>query len=219
MEVNASSDDSKDERVKELVVAVIVVSIGLLLFYIYSFKSGKLSSDSSDWANLGSYFSGLISPVIGFITILLLFKTYKSQKDELRAARLLLDAQVSQSASKAMRDMLWKSAENVYCEIVEKWIPEYQADIKTKVLLEQHDKFYSIAKVLREDYLHLLLELSSYLNAIDELTGDDKRSTDFYRRRISGKFEFARQTCEKTNRVLTLFEPLIEFRYGNFSDI
>jgi len=207
MTIENSSDNSKDERLKDLVVAFIFVAIGLLVFYIYFFKSGYISGNSSDWGGLGDYFNGLTSPVIGFITILLLYKTYISQKEELKATRNLLNLQLNQAATKNKKDMLWKSAESVFVEIQNVyedkndeiagylWGAEYLRNVNTA------------REMINENFVWRLWELQDYLCSIDLLTDNFTQSTDYFRRRINIKFRAFGEECIELNEVLGKLQP------------
>ncbi|MDN3617169.1 hypothetical protein [Vibrio gallaecicus] len=56
--------------------AVLVTSIRFATYF--SVFNGGLSTDSSDWANLGSYIGGLTTPVLSFCALIaLLFSIYR----------------------------------------------------------------------------------------------------------------------------------------------
>lgn len=75
--------------------ALFVVAIGL---YLSVFRVG-LSIQSADWGNFGSYFSGLLNPILTAINILVFVRltTVVSNLDDERAKR----------ETQAQQDMLW----------------------------------------------------------------------------------------------------------------
>lgn len=211
---NESIDKRKPVDLGVLVFLVYFAITFAIISYVWWFlfrHNSDLSTDSAVWGSFGDYFNGFVSPVVGFVTVVLIFRAYRTQEREFSETTKSLKIQIEQSKIAIRRDMLWKSAAQVYAEIIDKWTPEYQESIKTKVLLCQIDKFDSIIKVLKKDYLPLLLELASYLSAVDVLTEHDTKSTDFYRRRISNRFKYAREICAELDEALKLFVPLDDF--------
>ncbi|ENY3129621.1 hypothetical protein ACFXAP_003699 [Vibrio cholerae] len=61
------------------VIILITIAIGLMGPYLFIFNGG-LSNNSSDWGSFGSYFGGVLSPILSFFTIIVLIITSDDQK-------------------------------------------------------------------------------------------------------------------------------------------
>lgn len=72
---------------------ILVISIPILL-YIYNFGIGLWDTDQQ-WANLGSYFGGVLGPVLSFVSIILLWFSLVSTQSEGRESIRLLEKQVN----------------------------------------------------------------------------------------------------------------------------
>lgn len=71
---------------KRISLYIGIATTAILGMYFFIFHYG-LSSNSSDWANLGSYFSGMLLPILTFINILVLIEisVWLSKEDGNRA--------------------------------------------------------------------------------------------------------------------------------------
>ncbi|WP_338615743.1 putative phage abortive infection protein [Achromobacter sp. E1] len=70
--------------------SVAVIAVGL---FIYKFHSNPLSSETGDWGTFGDFLGGIVNPVAGLVTIVLLVLTLRSQQDELEEQRRQLAKQ------------------------------------------------------------------------------------------------------------------------------
>ena len=64
-----------------MLITVITLSSTIVLLYFNTFD-GNVSNQSSDWANFGAYVGGLITPLISFFALILLFVSLQLQKQE-----------------------------------------------------------------------------------------------------------------------------------------
>lgn len=73
---------------KKISLYIGMVTAAILGLYFFIFHYG-LSYNSSDWANLGSYFSGLLLPILTFVNILVFIEisVWLSKEDSNRALR------------------------------------------------------------------------------------------------------------------------------------
>lgn len=78
---------TKDSLFLLFVIALVV------FFYIYRLGSFSFSSNHADWGAFGSYFGGILSPIIAVLVLRFIVKTYNLQKIELQE---LKDAQKKQ---------------------------------------------------------------------------------------------------------------------------
>lgn len=69
-----------------------LVIIGALAFVIVTISyamnfQGKLSSSSDEWANLGTYFSGLLSPIISFCALVGIVYALRNSRETLKLSK------------------------------------------------------------------------------------------------------------------------------------
>lgn len=74
-----------------------VLALACLVAYAIVFR-GNPAGEPESWGQFGDFFGGLINPVVGMITIILLVKTFRAQQEELRSQ--LAQAQESGDALK-----------------------------------------------------------------------------------------------------------------------
>lgn len=207
--------DLKDERIKDLVLYILIFGVIALGSYAYFFYPAGLSNETSDWGALGDYFNGMLSPIIGFVTIVLIYRTYEFQKKELKETRSALNEQVTQAKNAAKREMLWKSAEEVYREIVSSFLEDKNNFSESKFIEQLLRSGYETDKRNAETrlglYLPLITELNDYLDAIDELVESDSRSTNYFRRRILQYFKPFSDVLniDELSRVINFYESKI----------
>lgn len=88
MKKSRLSIDMNGINKKKISLYIGMVTAAILGMYFFIFHYG-LSSNSSDWANLGSYFSGLLLPILTFVNILVFIEisVWLSKEDGNRALR------------------------------------------------------------------------------------------------------------------------------------
>jgi|GEM_PF-2534548 len=80
----ASNQASKFDKFIKVTIYLGIFSVwGALIFYRINFK-GDLSSESQEWSNFGSFYGGLLGPLLSFITIIVLLRTLKNQELDLK---------------------------------------------------------------------------------------------------------------------------------------
>lgn len=77
----------KKNNVKKNVIIILIITLLLILStvlsYILNFKGFSVSKDGADWANLGSYVGGILSPLISLISLIVLtYITYLISKND-----------------------------------------------------------------------------------------------------------------------------------------
>ncbi|MCS3504469.1 putative phage abortive infection protein [Achromobacter sp. JUb104] len=74
--------------------SLLPISSACIAFWYYrsTFK-GKFSTDQADWGAFGDFMGGIVNPVAGLVTIVLLVLTLRSQQDELEEQRRQLAKQ------------------------------------------------------------------------------------------------------------------------------
>ncbi|WP_018984108.1 hypothetical protein [Salinimonas chungwhensis] len=69
-----------------------VAIIGAGLVYLLNFYGFKLSDSPADWGAFGSYFGGVVGPILAFLSLLLVIATLRVQHTSLQAARVQMEA-------------------------------------------------------------------------------------------------------------------------------
>ncbi|MFM2345068.1 MAG: hypothetical protein RLZZ210_1681, partial [Pseudomonadota bacterium] len=70
---------NKIKKYSLYIIAVMLILIPII-FYIYNFSYG-ISNKTSDWANFGTFLSGIYTPILSILTLLLLYKQYIVQRN------------------------------------------------------------------------------------------------------------------------------------------
>lgn len=77
-----------DESMKKYYYAGVGAILATLTVYVFFFgvvERFPLSNDTSVWGAFGSYFGGVVSPVLSFLAFVILAKTFKAQQDVLKS--------------------------------------------------------------------------------------------------------------------------------------
>ncbi len=206
---NESFDIRKNGDLRWLVLLVYFAIAFAIISYVWWFlfrHNSDLSTDSAVWGSFGDYFNGFVSPVVGFVTVVLIFRAYRTQEKEFSETTKSLKIQIEQNKVAVHREMLWKSAEEVYKEVYNDFCNDENKI--SNYLYGEKEEYIRLAKsMLKRKYVPRLYELKHYLNAIDELTDNDSRSTDFYRRRILNSFNGFSDESSELASVLGKIQP------------
>lgn len=85
-----------------VVVAVMAISVAGL--YYAKFSANGASGNPTSWAEFGDYFGGVLNPIIGLFTIIILAITLRINSDQLEQSRA--EVKLSQEALKVAMDEL-----------------------------------------------------------------------------------------------------------------
>lgn len=82
--------DTSEKLVINLLIkvgfAVFSCAILILYVFIFNFRNQEISQNISDWAAFGDYIGGLLNPIVGMATILLVILSIRIQQKELKAS-------------------------------------------------------------------------------------------------------------------------------------
>jgi uncharacterized membrane protein len=97
MNTNTERQKSRAAKTRRLIVyfaawpaIVAMIAVGA---YIANFFDRPISSETGDWGTFGDFLGGIVNPVTGLVTIVLLVLTLRSQQDELEEQRRQLAKQ------------------------------------------------------------------------------------------------------------------------------
>lgn len=72
--------------IKRWMALVLVFILFVVGSYVSWFRNRPIG-DSSDWGTFGDYLGGVLNPLLGFATLLLLIRTLQAQREELEITR------------------------------------------------------------------------------------------------------------------------------------
>lgn len=137
-------------------------------FYRDQFGTSR-SSDAAVWGQFGDFIGGVVNPMVGLVTIVLLLATLRSQREQLDQAKLTnLKADLYQSAERVFKEM----------KDVEQALVDLTKGGRHAAVLQSELGRPQVAQ-----WMGLAWELADYLDQIDVLSVG-KFSTDYFRRRV-----------------------------------
>lgn len=93
-----------------------VLAAGVALMAYVAVFADRAIGGPSDWASFGDYFGGLLNPIIGIVTVLLVVRTLKATREEAELTREQLRQQIEHSRLELLLGEMHKRLEGVYAE-------------------------------------------------------------------------------------------------------
>lgn len=103
-----SDDGGRLLKVGYLVATFVMVSafvVGVL--YWWHFSTSKLSDSTEEWGQLGDYFGGLINPLVGLATVILVLINIRIQRLELKSSLIQLEISNAHTARQSFEQSLF----------------------------------------------------------------------------------------------------------------
>ena len=142
--MNKTISRSSSNRRNGRLAIIILVFVIVLIFFPYNILNGKgllgFFLNTNEYDKLGQFISGITSP----ITIILVYLTYRSQKEELQASKTILEKQ-SLTLEKQQFESKLFSLLNIYNEIMKSFSKEDSGKtffMKTKEGLQKNYESY-----------------------------------------------------------------------------
>lgn len=63
-----------------IILSAILLTLVILLIYVSKFYNHEISDAAEDWAHFGTFLGGVLSPVLSFLSLLLVLVTIRQQK-------------------------------------------------------------------------------------------------------------------------------------------
>jgi len=156
---------------KIIFIILIILIIPTIVIIIYKINfTGSFSNEQGDWGDFGDYFSGIVSPFFGLLTILIvlyaLYRTiikerfdsiYSFMKDH-RSKEMSVDIKLLWDFYNKEEEIIKNKRKNNYQKELEK-------NIKTKYIIE-HKKCKSLYQA-RRNVSQFYLQLSTYIKNND----------------------------------------------------
>lgn len=77
-----------------VIVKIALFTVSAVIFlYVLKFYSYDISEDSGDWGTFGDYVGGLLNPFLSFLALIVLLRTYSTQRKELEETQEILNEQ------------------------------------------------------------------------------------------------------------------------------
>jgi uncharacterized membrane protein len=103
-----------------------VVACLLSIFYVAAFWRLPLNQDPNAWGSFGSYFGGVLGPVVAVFTLIIALEVLRLQQDELKKTSEALKLQADTAASN-LRAQRFIDLMNIYREMMETSFQEMQS--------------------------------------------------------------------------------------------
>ncbi len=68
------------------VIALITIFV-VIFSYVFNFHAHNFSENSGDWGTFGDFFGGTLNPLLSFLALIILLRTFAMQKEELNVQR------------------------------------------------------------------------------------------------------------------------------------
>lgn len=118
-----SVSEPKSKLQRNLMIVIGLITVTIFTSYFWWFREHP-PGDPSSWGDFGDFIGGLMSPVVGIFTIILLVQTLNSQQEALKSQRK--DAQESaQALSAQYRAIQIQSFEQTFF----KWLDSYKQSL------------------------------------------------------------------------------------------
>ncbi len=102
---------------RQVVISVVVVVLSVILVYALNFYNRPISASTSDWGSFGDYFTGVINGILSPVTLILVWLTYMSQKEELKKQREINEAQMKIMAQQSFEQTFFSLTANLRREL------------------------------------------------------------------------------------------------------
>jgi hypothetical protein len=131
-----NKEKSLDDLVSILLVALIIILFVIIGLYVFEFNGG-ISNSQTTWGEFGDFFGGIAGSLISLFAVILLFVTYRLQKEELAKTSKALDNQNDQLIIHHFRDTVFK-------------LLDRKDDVIDKFHYDRQSKLEGIAKLTGE---------------------------------------------------------------------
>jgi uncharacterized membrane protein len=90
-----------------IALAVFIAAVIIIKIYSRQFWDSSLATDTASWGQTGDFIGGLINPIVGLATVLLIFISIHIQRSELRATASQLNAANQRAAQQNFEQSLF----------------------------------------------------------------------------------------------------------------
>jgi len=139
------SDEEFPNFLLTIAGAVVVAAFFVITVFVWNFHGKSISNSPGDWGTFGDYVGGILNPVVGMATVLLVIISIVIQRRELRASLNEMKVANQAAARMSFEQSLFAWLENYHSQIRE----IEQGRLKgRKVLLHLYEQVLSPAKTV-----------------------------------------------------------------------
>lgn len=191
------SDEEFPDFLLKIAVFVVVAAIVVIAVFVWRFRGKSISDSPSDWGTFGDYVGGLLNPVVGMATVLLVIISIIIQRRELRAS-LTEMKNANQAATRMSFDQaLFAWLENYHSQIREIEQGRFKG---RKVLLHLYEQTLSPEKTVAFGGRHLAIPPM-------QISNDYEANQAYIRLNVPGP-DGIRQLGERQFRAVIQYQTL-----------
>ncbi len=158
--------------INRYIIAAFVSVTLVALSYVYNFYfelGYKVSSSTSDWAQLGDYLGGVLSPILTFISLVLLIKSLNLQNEANASLKKQLENSETTEKLKSFESLFFNliTAQNELYDLFNIDIPSSFGSAENKVKVEAVMSIEDEIEKLRGEGASTE-EISGYLENLDD---------------------------------------------------
>lgn len=160
-------ENNTQKFITRTLISIVVVSVvAVIAAYVWKFHSLKLSDSTAIWGSFGDYLAGTLSGILTPVTVILIWLTYKSQKEESTNQGLIIVKQMDLLSQQSFEQTFFswlQSIQNIRpIEKAEQASSEYITSITNEI---NNYLRYGITNTTDENYLGIMKAMA------DQLTG------------------------------------------------
>lgn len=174
---------------KEIIryIVILICSYYVIIFFNNIFNELYINSKTTEcheiYGSFGSYVGGILGSVIGFITLILVYKTYTSQRKELKIQSQLIFQQQFESTFFNMLNVHRELKNNLSTTDRIFWFTDDQIDYLTNGLISKENKITLFNEIIKERKKIGLDVFRNIRLDLNDLYNDEKvkREINFYK--------------------------------------
>lgn len=139
------SDEEFPKFLMTIAGAVVTAAIFVIALFVWNFRGKSISELPSDWGTFGDYVGGILNPIVGMATVLLVIISIIIQRRELRASLNEMKAANQAATRMSFEQSLFAWLENYHSQIREIEQGRFKG---RKVLLHLYEQVLSPAKTV-----------------------------------------------------------------------
>ena len=145
MDDENQSEEKFYSRVSLVATIGICAWVGALLLYLARFYSQPISDSADKWGQFGDYLGGVVNPIIGLATVVLIAMSLVTQRQELRATQNELKSSNSETRRMAFEQSFF-SWLNSYQRLLDT-VSTPRGPIGRRALIQWKNEYFDVARI------------------------------------------------------------------------
>lgn len=133
---------------KVLLLAVLVYTLVVISLFKTQFWGKSLATEAASWGQVGDYFGGLVNPIIGLATVILIFISIRIQQIELRESIGQIRVANEQASQQSFEQSLFAWLANYHSLIGE---IEYEGSKGRRALNKLYIEHFCLGKITKRE--------------------------------------------------------------------